>query len=226
MMETDRLDGAMTASIVVLRLSRASERFKRCATASPLPRDCLPPAQNSPDAMRSEYFRFLPDPMASKSSLLDLIASDPAPAIRLSACETLTALLEGAKAFLAVGQDRWARLLTTGLRLTSCRDVTTSFTTLSAKLAFAVIEIHRVLGDGLSRRAMPSDLVQAELLASSSVLECESILTGRAGHGLPRAEHYLLSISTPNRYFRTRSSACSSARSRPVNRPTHACIAR
>jgi hypothetical protein len=35
------------------------------------------------------------------------------------------------------------------LILISCRDVTASFTSLSAKLAYLVIEIHRVLGDAI-----------------------------------------------------------------------------
>lgn len=64
--------------------------------------------QNNPKALYGHWSLFLADsPYArSRKTLVTLVESDPAVAVRVRACQALEALLQGSTAYLAIAEDR------------------------------------------------------------------------------------------------------------------------
>lgn len=69
--------------------------------------------QGNGKALHQHWTHFLSDSrfMRSRITLLSLIETDPAIPVRIQACQTLEALLEGSSAYLAIADDRYVHFI-------------------------------------------------------------------------------------------------------------------
>ncbi|KAJ3171562.1 HEAT repeat-containing protein 6 [Geranomyces variabilis] len=95
------------------------------------------------------WFRFLPDPVAGPAhpSLISVMRDSDSPKVRHGACAALMSFLDGAKQYLSVAEDSATRH-------------TTSFTSLSAKLAEQLREIHEGVLNAVKEETWPLLLAQ------------------------------------------------------------------
>ncbi|KAI8905299.1 armadillo-type protein [Powellomyces hirtus] len=96
------------------------------------------------------WFRFLPDPVEGPSSpsLISVMRDSDSPKVRHGACAALMAFLDGSKQYLSVAED------------SSTTRQPTSFTSLSAKLAEQLREIHEGLITAVKEETWPLLLAQ------------------------------------------------------------------
>ncbi|CAJ0836243.1 12715_t:CDS:10, partial [Entrophospora sp. SA101] len=102
------------------------------------------------------WHKFFPNILSSSTlepSLISLVAYEPIQTVRISACSTITAMIDGSKNYLLAADDRESK---------------SSFTPLSIKLGVIVREIHSGLLQIISTETRPIVLVQ--LLKCCNVL--------------------------------------------------------
>ncbi|KAL8279303.1 hypothetical protein RQP46_008340 [Phenoliferia psychrophenolica] len=153
----------------------------------------LPP--NNSRALYGQWQLFFADsPYArSRKTLVTLIETDPAVAVRVRACRALDALLQGSTAYLAIAEDRPTKASFTSLS-SKLGDVVSElhssvttlvaapYTTSSTPLHLALLHLARTLGEtapyGRMRRPLAPPLVEA--LTPQVKHEDEAVATGAA----------------------------------------------